>query len=252
MPLKVPCIAGSEDFFEIAHAVRSQIQSPEQRLLISKSYNALLGPVLTAPTGIVPSVGIPDIPEFIRVNYDVHESNHASAVLMTDFPNEWKDIVEILTAFKLRRSQILRPGGAKSDITKGLDDGFFARGWKEMSVTTKMVVDDEHKEMRTHKIDCFKNRVGLELEWNSKDQTFIRDLNNFRILFELDRLSVGIIVSRAEELQGIFASLGKEIANKYGASTTHLGKLLPRLRAGAADGCPVLVLGIKKSLYVKD
>ena len=40
--------------------------------------------------------------------------------------------------------------------------------------------------------------------------------------------------------------------SSYGASTTHLSKLLPRIRGGGGAGCPILVFGIKKSLYVQD
>jgi hypothetical protein len=32
----------------------------------------------------------------------------------------------------------------------------------------------------THKIDNFKNRIGLEVEWNNKTEFYDRDLNNFR------------------------------------------------------------------------
>lgn len=110
-----------------------------------------------------------------------------------------------------------------------------------------MSVDQDVRDSSTHKIDCFKNRIGLEIEWNSKDQTFVRDLNNFRILFDLQILDVGIIVTRADELQRIFDSLG--IGSKYGASTTHVGKLLPRLFANGGGGCPVLVFAITPQLY---
>jgi hypothetical protein len=87
----------------------------------------------------------------------------------------------------------------------------------------------------------------LEIEWNSKDQTFVRDLNNFRVLFDLQVLDVGVIVTRSDHLQGIFAELG--IGAKYGASTTHMSKLLPRLLAGGGGGCPVLVFGITQLRY---
>jgi hypothetical protein len=102
----------------------------------------------------------------------------------------------------------------------------------------------------THKIDCFKNRIGLEIEWNSKDQTYVRDLNTFRILFDMQICDVGIIVTRCDHLQEeVFDPLGAEIGKKYGPSTTHIGKLLPRLRAGGGGGCPVLVFGITRNLY---
>ena len=49
-------------------------------------------------------------------------------------------------------------------------------------------------------------------------------------------------------------SLFKEmdINNKYGASTTHIGKLVPRLEAGRNGGCPVLVFGITTNLMIDE
>lgn len=35
-------------------------------------------------------------------------------------------------------------------------------------------------------------------------------------------------------------------------STTHLGKLVPRLEGGGGGGCPVLVFGITTALYEED
>ena len=35
-------------------------------------------------------------------------------------------------------------------------------------------------------------------------------------------------------------------------STTHMSKLLPRIEGGGGAGCPLLVFGIKKSLYLED
>jgi len=102
----------------------------------------------------------------------------------------------------------------------------------------------------THKVDCFKNRVALEIEWNNKDPFFDRDLNNFRLLFELRAISVGIIITRCDELQGIFNNLNR--GTSYGNSTTHISKLLPRIKGGGGGGCPILVFGIKRSLFVED
>jgi len=38
----------------------------------------------------------------------------------------------------------------------------------------------------------------------------------------------------------------KPILRKYGASTTWMGKLLPRLDSRRNGGCPVLAIGIRK------
>jgi hypothetical protein len=102
----------------------------------------------------------------------------------------------------------------------------------------------------THKIDCYKNRIALELEWNNKDPFFDRDLNNFRLLFDLRAISVGIIFTRCDELQDIFNTLGR--GKSYGNSTTHMSKLLPRIEGGGGSGCPILVIGMKKKLYTED
>ena len=58
------------------------------------------------------------LPAFIRDNYEVHEWKHACAILSTDFPDEWKDICDVFTNFRLKHSHIaaLRERGLKSRI----------------------------------------------------------------------------------------------------------------------------------------
>lgn len=195
-------------------------------------------------------MAIESLPQFIRDNYDVTEWNHATAILKEDFSNEWSDLVDLLTTFRLKKSHILEPGGRKSPVSNALDHYLYARGWEEKQFDTKIVVDGHERSTPTHSIDCYKNKIGIEIEWNNKDPFYDRDLNNFRLLFELRTISVGIIITRCSNLQDIFTSLGK--GKSYGASTTHLNKLLPRIRGGGGGGCPLLIFGIKKSLYVEE
>lgn len=108
------------------------------------------------------------------------------------------------------------------------------------------MVDDVLMESPTHKVDCYKNHVALEIEWNNKDPFFDRDLNNFRLLFDLRAISVGIIITRCDNLQHVFNEVGR--GGSFGNSTTHISKLLPRIEGGSGGGCPVLVFGIKKNL----
>ena len=190
------------------------------------------------------------LPARIRQLYEVHEWKHACAVLKGDFPNEWKDVTEVLENFRLRKSDIVAPGGSKSPVANALDNEFFRRGWQEKSFQTQVVVDRVPMDSPTHKVDCFKNEVALEIEWNNKDPFFDRDLNNFRLLFDLRAISAGVIITRTDELQEIFDSLGK--GKSYGNSTTHMSKLVPRIEGGGGGGCPILVLGITKKLYVED
>ncbi|HGM7682077.1 TPA: BglII/BstYI family type II restriction endonuclease [Pseudomonas aeruginosa] len=192
-------------------------------------------------------MAIDSLPSFIKENYQHLEVNHATAILKNDFPSEWADMVDMLTNFRLRRSEVLAPGGRKTTIASQLDERLYALGWEEKQFRTSIIIDGHERHTPTHKIDCYKNRVAIEIEWNNKDPFFDRDLNNFRLLFERNAISVGVIITRSTELQDIFNSLGKGAS--YGSSTTHWQKLIPRIHGGGAGGCPVLALGITKSLY---
>lgn len=183
----------------------------------------------------------------IRERFKIEERGHAVAILSCDFPTEFTDIQDCLDQFCLRKTEILTPGGSKSPIAKGIN-GFFAnRGWDEKTFDVSIHVDGEQWPCPTHGIDYFKNRIGIEVEWNNKDPFFDRDLNTFRLLHQLGILSVGAIITRTWELEYELRSLGK--GKSYGSSTTHFGKLLPKVNGGGAGGCPLLLIGLGLSCY---
>ncbi|MBF6590103.1 MAG: restriction endonuclease [Ktedonobacterales bacterium] len=192
-------------------------------------------------------MAISSLPDTLRENYEVHEWKHATAILQHDFPQEWQDIIDVLGGFQLHQRDIEQPGGRKSTIAEAIDGAFIKRGWVEKAFHTKIVVDTREIESPTHKVDCYKNGIALEIEWNNKDPFFDRDLNNFRLLFDLRAISVGVLITRCDELQQIFDLLGR--GTSYGASTTHMSKLLPRIEGGSGGGCPILVFGISRKLY---
>jgi len=116
-----------------------------------------------------------------------------------------------------------------------------------------------------HKVDYVKKRVAFDLEWNSKDQTFDRDLYAFRAFHECDLIDAAVLLTRSGTLNAVFEKLGavldaagkpatdkkgkaKLVKHKYGASTTWMGKLQYRLNAGRHGGCPLLALGITPKL----
>lgn len=195
-------------------------------------------------------MGIELWPQHIRDSYEIFELHHASAILASDFPAEFYDIIAVLTNFRLLRSQVAAAGGNKSDISGGIDSEFYSRGWVEKSFDTRIVVDGHEIAVPTHKVDCYRNRVAFEIEWNNKDPFYDRDLSNFRLLFDLRVVSVGVVLTRSTHLQKIFNGLGK--GSSYGNSTTHMNKLLPRVQGGGGGGCPVLAFGITDALYVED
>ena len=192
----------------------------------------------------------PRLPRVILENYESHEWKHASAIISQDFPTEWRDVIDLLTEFRLKKSWITTGGGNKSSVSSAIDGFLAKRGWVEKQFQTAIEVDGARLDSPTHKIDCFKNNIALEIEWNNKDPFYDRDLNNFRLLFDLRAVSVGIIITRSDALQDIFNDLGR--GSSYGNSTTHMSKLLPRIEGGGGAGCPLLVFGITKSLLVED
>lgn len=192
-------------------------------------------------------MGIDLLPQNIRDNYEIHEYKHACAILKNDFPREWENIIKVLEGYRLCKSYMISPGGGKSASAKSLDSAFYNLGWKEKKFETKIVVDGKETVTPTHKVDCFKNKVALEIEWSNKDPFFDRDLNNFRLLFDLRAIGVGIIITKSDNLRSLMEKL--DVWKKYGTTTTWMNKLLPRIEGGGGAGCPILVFGITKKLY---
>jgi hypothetical protein len=187
------------------------------------------------------------IPEALRARFRFDERNHATAILAADFPQELTDLLDCLAAFTLKRSEIIISGGGRSLIPIAIDGFFVQRGWAEKKFNIEITVDGQQIPIPTHKIDNFKNRVGVEVEWNNKTEFYDRDLNNFRLLNGLNVLSVGVIITRVTELQVLFNALG--IGPKYGPSTTHWNKLIPKIDGGGAGQCPILMIGLGTECY---
>ncbi|MCG3197327.1 MAG: hypothetical protein GHCLOJNM_01812 [bacterium] len=187
------------------------------------------------------------VPEHLRERYCLAEHRHAIGVLSSDFPEQWSDLLACLEAFRLRRSAIIVKGGGRSNVPKEIDGFLQRRGWGKRSFQIDLRVDGRDYPTRTHEVDNEKGGIGLEVEWNNKTEFYDRDLNNFRLLHSIGALSVGIIITRTSELQDLLNSLG--IGSKYGPSTTHWDKLMPKVNSGAAGGCPLLLIGITRLCY---
>jgi hypothetical protein len=194
----------------------------------------------------------------------VHSFRHAAEVLATGCREEYEELLDALRRFRITTQDILEPGGNESAIPKQVSALLRPKGWLETRIKGDLLVTLEVKDeskskpvTRTiaksiaafldgHKVDYVKNQVAFDLEWNSKDQTFDRDLYAFRAFHECGVISAAVLLTRSESLNSVFKQL--KVMPKYGASTTWMGKLLYRLNANRNGGCPVLVFGITPEL----
>ena len=55
-------------------------------------------------------------PKELRDRYELHEWKHACAILKHDFREEWRDLIDMLSTFRLKKSWIVKGGGSKSDL----------------------------------------------------------------------------------------------------------------------------------------
>lgn len=211
------------------------------------------------------------IPEDIQDKFEFYNYGHALEILTQSFPAQWSELQDCFRRLQLTVDDVRKAGGNESPIPKKFDDVLYPYGWREIRISGDLIVKkyprqtaqrrgrfaDEPYEVETiegyidgHNIDFLRDSVAFDLEWNSKDQTFDRDLLAMRTYFDCGLIDVGVIVTRSEELNDVFKIVtdeqGLPLMRKYGASTTWMGKLLYRLESRRNGGCPILAVGIKK------
>ena len=220
-----------------------------------------------------------DLREYIAPDllekFEFYSYNHALEIITQAFPAEWSEIVDCLRQLRITTDDLRESGGNETKIPKKFDDVLYPRGWREIRISGDLHIkfyprqaeqrgrfSQEPFEEKVipgyidgHNIDFLKNRIAFDLEWNSKDQTFDRDLLAMRTYYDCDLVSAGIIITRSAELNDIFKTIydydgktrqWKPILRKYGASTTWMGKLTYRLNSRRNGGCPSLAVGIRK------
>ena len=220
-----------------------------------------------------------DLREYIAPDllekFEFYSYNHALEIITQAFPAEWSEIVDCLRQLRITTDDLRESGGNETKIPKQSDEVLYPRGWREIRISGDLHIkfyprqaeqrgrfSQEPFEEKVipgyidgHNIDFLKNRIAFDLEWNSKDQTFDRDLLAMRTYYDCDLVSAGIIITRSAELNDIFKTIydydgktrqWKPILRKYGASTTWMGKLTYRLDSRRNGGCPILAVGIRK------
>lgn len=208
--------------------------------------------------------------------YEVHSYRNAARILATSCKPEFDEIVGALMGFQILTEDIVAGGGNKSRIAIAMEERLKPLGWLETRITgdlqvrrvTRIASDVAGKGPKTaervdlfqipgfvdgHKVDFVKGRVAFDMEWNSKDQTFDRDLYAVRAFYDCNLVTAGVLLTRSADLVPLFEEIAtrRDVAgfkSKFGASTTWMRKLTYRLDAGRAGGCPILALGIRPAV----
>jgi CRISPR-associated protein Csd2 len=211
--------------------------------------------------------------------FEVRSYRNAARILESASPADFAELLSALTSFKIDTADMVRGGGNKSQIALNMESLLNPLGWYETRIRGDMLIQtltvepnplygtkkrEKQKVQRLtayrinniidgHKIDFVKNRVAFDMDWNSKDQTFDRDLYAMRTFYEAGIIDAGVLLTRDTSLSPLFAEIGrrveiKDFKSKYGASTTWMGKLTYRLDAGRGGGCPILAIAIKPAV----
>lgn len=187
-------------------------------------------------------VAIPD-------GYVVRNINYGMELLVNAFPDHYASLIRALKGWTVSWADIEAAGGSKSPVSRHFEDAFGGEGWAETSLGIETRLAGVTTIARTHKIDLFKRGprgelpgIGIELEWNNKDEFFDRDLINFEAIHRARGLAVGIVVTRGPDLQNELRARG---LGKFGARSTHWEKLMPRLDLGRGGATPIVAIGLE-------
>lgn len=212
--------------------------------------------------GEVRQVTTPDWP----AGYIYGATRYADVILKESFAGRFGDLVAVLGGFRPSLDELRAGGGGRTVFVKRFDDSLAARTdgghpiWGKQNITIEKTVGLDGTPLRTsrtrgHEIDMFGKGtldqplpgVAVEMEWNNKDPFFDRDLINFQALHHEGAIAVGVIVTRGPALQNLIGPTirSKDGQFKYGQSTTHWDKLIPKVNLGGGGECPLLLVGIE-------
>jgi len=207
----------------------------------------------------------PDLPSVVSSptaqlpeGYRYGVTRYADLILREAFPERFAQLVETLETYTIDFTELLQGGGSRASHTARFDETLAGHGWGKRNISISRLIDDKPlHETRGHEIDMFAINsptnpypgIGVEMEWNNKDPFYDRDLLNFQALHREGALAVGVIVTRGPELQRLIGPTIRTSPTarnfKYGQSTTHWNKLIPRVNLGGGGECPLLLIGIE-------
>lgn len=224
---------------------------------------ALEGNVMDV-AGEVRELATPDWPP----GYVYGATRYADVILRQAFGDRSLDLINALEKFRPTLTELRSSGGGRTVFVKRFDDSLSAMlengevvwGKQNISISKELALDGTPlKTMRTrgHEIDMFGKGsrdnplpgIAVEMEWNNKDPFFDRDLLSFQALHREGVIAVGVIITRGPRLQSLISKTiqSSDGGLKYGQSSTHWEKLLPKVNLGGGGECPLLLVGIEPS-----
>lgn len=214
------------------------------------------------PAGQVRPPTVTELP----AGYVYGVSRYADIILNEAFPRRFSDLKSALARFRPTLDELRAGGGGRTVFVRRFDaslaacieDGKTVWGKQNITIEKDIGFDGDTaplSRVRGHEIDMFGfgsvdepfPGIAVEMEWNNKDPFFDRDLINFQALHHEGAIAVGVIVTRGPALQELISGVirSREGGFKYGSSTTHWDKLVPRVNLGGGGECPLLLVGIQ-------
>lgn len=225
-------------------------------------------------------------PESVLSRYVFMETGSASKIAQAVRPDEFSDIVDVLSKFSLSSRLLLTKGGSRGPIPRIIDGAFERRGWTEARVDTykraflfpgqhaSTVAGDplgsyanEHLVSEIYQqgysVDNVKGRTALDVEWNPKDGNLDRDFSAYRAWHEEGLIDLAVLLTRIhEDTRDITDSSWlkfieehpehaqrEQTVNYRTTTTANFEKARERVLRGDLGTCPILVVGIGRKTW---
>lgn len=181
------------------------------------------------------------VPADLADLYEIHDYRHAAAILACEFPTIFAELCAALREFRFAQNDIVVGGGNESRIPKRLSSILRPLGWVESKLRARILVDETEVRADTHKVDYLKGRVAFDLEWNSKGQAFDRSVDALRVFFEMNQISVAVLLEVGNSHFG---------TAKRDRAILHHENIHDQLSISRTGGCPILVFGFAQEFLV--
>lgn len=215
------------------------------------------------------------LPLAARHHWMFMETNSAAAVIKAICPEEWTDIVDVLSTYRLDPKYWLKAGGNRGDVAAQIDGKFHKRGWREarLDLETKGILYAKNGSkidelpvvyQEGYLVDNYKNRIVLDVEWNAKDGNLDRDLASYRSWYEAGIISAGVIITKDRlSLLNLAKRLWEDYRNSqlsgtvserlpidlHTSTVTAFDKAQMRVRRGVMGTCPLLIVAANESTW---